>query len=495
MTTPIDQPPDWVQDAVFYQVFPDRFSRSDRVLKPQGLEEWDSPPTIHGYKGGDLIGLVEKLDWITDLGCNALYLNPIFQSASNHRYHTHDYYRIDPLLGGDPAFDELLKACREREVRLVLDGVFNHASRGFFQFNDLLENGPKSPWVDWFIVHGWPLRAYDPAGQAKYEAWWGLPALPEFNTDNPQVREFLWQVGEHWAQRGIDGWRLDVPGEIDTPGFWEEFRARTRAVNPDLYLVGEIWGDARDWISAGDRFDGTMNYLFTGPALSFAANRRIDPEVAAGISYELYPAIDAAGYASRIERLLALYPEGARRANLNLLGSHDTPRALTIGAGDVDSVKLAAVLLLTFPGAPSIYYGDEIGLEGGKDPDNRRSFPWDEPGSWDQGILTAHRELIALRRAHLSLRRGDYRTLWPPTDEPGDMLYAFARSHGDETLVVAVNAGEATEVAVLSRIDVPAGGFELLWGSGSADLAAQSVRLSVGPRQAAVWRTTGAPAG
>ncbi len=494
MATPYNRPPSWVEDAIFYQVFPDRFARSERVSKPAGLEAWDGPPTVHGYKGGDLLGVVEKLDWIVDLGCDALYLNPIFQSASNHRYHTHDYYRVDPLLGGDEAFEELLAACHGRGVRVVLDGVFNHASRGFFQFNDLLENGPKSPWVDWFVVHGWPLRAYDPAGQIKYGAWWGLPALPEFNTDNPHVREYLWGVGEHWARRGIDGWRLDVPAEIETPGFWEGFRERTRAVNPDLYLVGEFWGDARAWVEAGDRFDGTMNYLFTGPALSFAANRRIDPTLAAGISYELYPGMDAAGYAARIDRLLAMYPDSATRANLNLLASHDTPRPMTIAAGDAAAVRLAAVLLFTFPGPPSVYYGDEVGLEGGTDPDNRRAFPWNEPESWDRSLLEAHRELIALRRAHPCLRRGDFRTLWPPTDEPGDMLYTFARSDADETIVVAVNPGDTTEVATLSRVDLGAERLVRLWGTGSADIGEHVVRLSVGPQQAAIWLAEGAGA-
>ncbi len=482
--------PDWVADAVFYQVFPDRFAKSDHVDKPAGLESWDSPPTVHGYKGGDLWGVIERLDWVQDLGCNALYLNPIFQSASNHRYHTHDYYRVDPLLGGDEAFDELLKECRSRGLRVILDGVFNHASRGFFQFNDLLENGPQSPWIDWFVVEDFPVRAYHPEGEINYRAWWGVPALPEFNTDNPQVREYLMRVGEYWARRGIDGWRLDVPGDITTPGFWEEFRQRTRQVNPDLYLVGEIWDDARDWISRGDRFDATMNYLFGGAALSFAANRRIDPSIGAGVSYELYPGMDASGYAARIDRLLAMYPTEVHRANLNLLGSHDTPRAVSVAGGDGKAMRLAALLQMTFPGAPSIYYDDEIGLEGGKDPDNRRSFPWEQPDSWDHDLLVAHRELIALRHAHPALRSGSYRRLWPPADEPGDMLYVCSREDGDAALVVAANAGDTTEVATLSTIDLGPGRFETLWGAGEVQVAEQSVRLSVGPQQGAVWSVT-----
>ncbi len=481
-------PPAWVADSVFYQIFPDRFARSLDLEKPAGLEAWDSPPTVHGYKGGDLLGIVEKLGWIQDLGCDALYLNPIFQSASNHRYHTHDYYRVDPLLGGDEAFDALLKACRRRGVRVMLDGVLNHASRGFFQFNDLLENGPHSPWLDWFDIHDFPLGAYDDNGSINYRAWWGLPALPEFNTDNPQVREYLMQVGEHWARKGIDGWRLDVPGEITTPGFWEEFRARTRAVNPELYLVGEIWDDAREWIVRGDRFDATMNYLFAGATISFAANRRVDPSLGEGVSYELYPSMDAAGYAARIERLLGMYPDRADHVNFNLLGSHDTPRVAQLAGGDGKALQLAALLLLTFPGAPSIYYGDEIGLLGGKDPDNRRAFPWSDPKSWDCDLYAAHQDLIRLRRTHAALRTGGYARLWPPTDEPGDMLYVFAREGGGERMVVAANAGDAMEVAVLSSIDLPSDRFDLVWGNGEASVGEHAVRIAVPPQSGAVWR-------
>ena len=163
---------------------------------------------------------------------------------------------------------------------MVLDGVFNHASRGFYQFNDLLENGPESAWVDWFYVHDWPLHPYEADLPANYGAWWNLKALPKFNTDNPAVREFLFQVGEHWAARGIDGWRLDVPQEIHTDGFWEEFRARVRAANPEAYLVGEIWSDAAEWVNNGTRFDAAMNYPLASAILSFVIGSRFDPATA-----------------------------------------------------------------------------------------------------------------------------------------------------------------------------------------------------------------------
>lgn len=259
---PEPQVPAWVPDAVFYQIFPDRFAHSAQVPKPRNLEAWDAPPTAQGYKGGDLLGVVERLDYLQNLGVTAIYLNPIFQSASNHRYHTHDYYQVDPLLGGNPAFSRLRDALHQRGMRLMLDGVFNHASRGNFYFNDVLENGPQSPWVDWFTIQGWPIDAYDDERPANYACWWNIKALPRWNTDHPEVREYLMRVGEHWLREGIDGWRLDVPLEITAPGFWQEFRQRMRAVNPDTYIIGEVWGQASEALS-GDQFDGVMNYQFT----------------------------------------------------------------------------------------------------------------------------------------------------------------------------------------------------------------------------------------
>src|SRR5918997_1515924 len=241
--------PHWVKQAVFYQIFPDRFAKSDSVEKPHNnLELWDSDPTPFGYKGGDLVGVRERLDYLQDLGVTALYFNPIFQSASNHRYHTHDYYKVDPLLGGAEAFDALLAECQRRGVRIVLDGGFNHASRGFFQFNDVLENGAASPWLDGFTFHGHPANSYDHGRRPGYEAWAGLHALPKLNTDNPQVREYLMRVGEYWLRKGIDGWRLDVPSEIRSDGFWQEFCQRVKVINPEAYIVGEVWGDSRQWL-------------------------------------------------------------------------------------------------------------------------------------------------------------------------------------------------------------------------------------------------------
>ncbi|MBT8217486.1 MAG: glycoside hydrolase family 13 protein [Acidimicrobiia bacterium] len=484
MTTPFDQPPAWVADAVFYQIFPDRFASSDRLTKPRNLEPWDEYPTFHGYKGGDLYGVLEHLDWITDLGVNAIYFNPIFQSASNHRYHTHDFYKVDPLLGGDEAFNELLRACHSRGIRVILDGVFNHASRGFFQFNDLLESGSDSPWIDWWHVDRFPLQAYNHEEPAAYGAWWGLHALPKFNTENPEVREYLMQVGEHWMEKGIDGWRLDVPEEIQTEGFWQEFRHRVRAINPDAYIVSEIWGDASGWM--GDRFDGAMNYLLTGHIFRYVGGHRVVDEVVEGITYEVRPPQDAGGFADGIDHLYNLYGAEGLKGHLNLLGSHDTPRAMSVLGGDSQSMILSTFLMFMFPGAPCVYYGDEIGMEGLRDPDCRRAFPWAHEQSSDRDVLEATRSLIALRKSWEPLRHGEYRRLWPL---PGDYqvgLYVFERRTEHERVVVAVNSSDSAESAEVPGID--GSDFHTLWGSGGISDDGETTGIALKERSAAVWR-------
>ncbi|MEG4233797.1 glycoside hydrolase family 13 protein [Microcoleus sp. Pol11C3] len=438
------QTPDWVKHAVFYQIFPDRFAKSKqprkRLLQNFMWEEWHEIPTLQGYKGGDLWGVMEQLDYLQDIGINAIYFTPIFQSASNHRYHTHDYYQVDPMLGGNPAFKELLDAAHDRNIKVVLDGVFNHASRGFFFFHDILENGPHSPWVDWFKVEGWPLSAYDGNFPANYAGWDGNRALPVFNHENPEVREYIMEIAEYWIKFGIDGWRLDVPFEIKTPGFWQEFRDRVKAINPEAYIVGEVWEDAREWLD-GTQFDGVMNYLFAAPTIAFAAGDRVDLAQIEGRSYHPYPALFAKEYGDKIQHVLELYPWPIQLTQLNLLASHDTARLLSIAGGDKPSVELATLLLLTFPGAPSIYYGDEVGLPGALDPDSRRSFPLE--AYWELDVLDYHKQLIALRHKYAALRTGAYQILFAE-----GTVYVFARILGDEEIVVAVNV--ATEAANIS---------------------------------------------
>jgi cyclomaltodextrinase len=462
-------PPAWVRDAIFYQVFPDRFAASDRVRKPGRLEPWDSPPTPYGFKGGDLLGLTERLPYLEDLGITAIYLNPVFSSAANHRYHTYDYLTVDPLLGGDAALRELLDAAHGRGMRVVLDGVFNHTGRGFWAFHHVLETGGASPYRTWFhfdqeaLDEGRPILAYpgpepragvpvdEPVlavpsssrdGSASlaglgYRAWWDLPALPKLNTDDPDVREHLFQVAEHWLRFGIDGWRLDVPEEIDDEGFWQEFRRRCRAVRPDAYLVGEIWRVAPEWLT-GDRFDALMNYPLGEAVLAFSGGSRLDLEVVR--DHHEYRAhmtpLDGPAFGARLDELLGAYEPAVVNVQLNLIGSHDAPRALTVLGGDTAALRLAVLLLATLPGAPCIYYGDEIGLEGGLDPDCRRAFPWLE-AAWDQDLHAFVRATLRLRQAETVLRRGTTAIV----GAAGGAV-AYERRLDGTRLVVALNAGD-----------------------------------------------------
>ena len=378
--------PAWVKDAVFYQIFPDRFCRSERYRAIGKFVEWGSKPTRENMFGGNLAGIVDKLEYIASLGVTALYLCPIFKSNSNHRYHTVDYFEIDPVLGTLKDFDRLVKKAHKLGLRVILDGVFNHCSRGFFQFNSLMELGKNSPYVDWFHVHGWPLHAY--SGKPNYDCWWGFPALPKFNTDNPDVREYLFSVGEYWMKRGIDGWRLDVPNEIDDDSFWQEFRRRIKAINPEAYIVGEIWDEPSRWLK-GDQFDGVMNYPLRRAVLAYLFDEK---------------PIDLAEFAKRLREA---FPAGRFGVPMNLLGSHDTIRLASLPCSNLQRVKLALAILFFLPGAPCIYYGDEIGMEGGKDPDNRRTFPWESLSDGRRSpVFRFMNELIALRRENRVLRDG-----------------------------------------------------------------------------------------
>jgi cyclomaltodextrinase len=514
MTDPrIGDPPGWVADAVFYQIFPDRFRRSGRVAPPGPLEDWDAPPTVHGFKGGDLYGVIDRLDHLVDLGVTAIYLNPIFSSASNHRYHTYDYLAVDPLLGGDDAFHALLDAAHARGIRVILDGVFNHVGRGFWPFHHVMETGRHSPYRDWFYVSqdylaaDRPLRAYpdEPIGSALpadwgdlhgagtaspamygYRAWWDLPALPKLNTDNPIVREYLMGVAEHWTRAGIDGWRLDVPREITTAGFWPEFRQRVRAINPEAYIVGEIWELRRDVID-GTTFDGLMNYPVGGAIVGFVTGSRLDRRVIAQhaeLARQVHP-LDASAFLERVDDAVHHYPPAFAQSVLNLLGSHDTPRFRSMAGGDLASCRLAFLALLTLPGAPCVYYGDEIGLAGEMDPACRGSFPWDT-SDWDHQLLEYVRALIGIRRSTPALRSPQWRAIGA-----NGMAAAYLRGRdGPGSVAVGINAGE-TDVtleldlepaqATLRELPLPGGepaeepGVEV--GDGRLTLRARSGRL------------------
>lgn len=430
--------PNWVYDSVFYQIFPDRFANGDPSNDPYNKQPWGTLPDVEHFQGGDLIGIEKKLDYLLDLGVNALYLNPIFLSPSTHRYNTTDYYTIDPKLGRMSDFRSLVNSVHQKGMRIILDGVFNHCGRGFFAFNDILENEADSPYLDWFHVQRFPLQAYMPGKASNYTAWWGYKSLPKLNTDHPPVRKYLLDVARYWIDAGIDGWRLDVPNEIDDDPFWAEFRRVVRAANPDAYLVGEIWEVDPRWVGS-NHFDGLMNYPVRKAILGLINGDH-----------------DGDDFVSAIQRVTDAYPYDNVLAMYSLLGSHDVERVRTMLGGSIEKTLLAFTLLFGLPGVPSIYYGDEIGMEGGRDPDCRRAFIWDEK-KWSHTLHEHIRLLAQIRMAYPALRRG--KIVWPEKDQiSGGIAWLRTLDSGQKLLIAANSSAQSTDFTLNGLIDPKAEG-------------------------------------
>ena len=476
--------PDWAKDAVIYQIFPDRFRNGDRTndpdfsewyyqgkntLPPSGktngeyyhlVTDWsdiagltrspyrtDGKPDYFSFYGGDIEGIRQGLDYLADLGVTAIYFNPIFQAKSNHKYDCADYMKIDPHFGTNDEFREFVRQAHAKGIRVILDIVFNHSGNAHWAFADAVKNGPKSPYYTWYEFKQWPIPAAFPPGGPKpedyYACWWGFGDLPEFNFDlsrpNPaenavhdvsraQVNEplvtYLLDAVDLWlGEMNADGVRLDVPNEVPF-WFWKEFHRKVKAVKPDAYIVGEIWGKASDWVSP-TLFDATMNYAyFRDPVTKFLGQGR--------------------GTAQEFDRTLAAgrnaYPTQAVEVMMNLLDSHDTVRFRQQVGGDINRVKLAYLFGMTYVGAPHIYYGDEIAMMGGKDPDCRRPFRWDWKEDPQRAALHDYvRALAHLRAEHPALRRGDFRTV--SAEGP---LYAYLRTQADDRILVALNTAART---------------------------------------------------
>lgn len=383
--------PEWAKSAVFYQIMPDRFADGDPANNPEDAAEWGAAPTRDRRFGGDFQGMIDRLDHLTDLGVNAIYLTPIFEASSYHKYDTSDYEKIDPQFGDAAMLKQLTDACHERGIKVVLDAVFNHSGIHFGPFKDVVERGMKSLYVDWFHIRSFPIEVSD--GGTNYDTFGFFGHMPKLNTANPDTKKYLLGAAEKWTKEaGIDGWRLDVADEIDH-SFWRDFRKTVKDANPDAYMIGEVWSDSLRWLH-GEQFDSVMNYPFANVVNAFFSPG--EP--------------DAGDFAERINGLLMRYPQQANEVIFNLLSSHDTPRALTQLGGDKRRLKLAIVFLMTFIGTPCIFYGDEIGLQGEGDPDCRKCMEWDETMQ-DRELFDFYRLLIGLRRDYDALRSGRFRFL------------------------------------------------------------------------------------
>ncbi|MBB3110692.1 glycosidase [Paenibacillus phyllosphaerae] len=423
--------PEWAKEAVFYQIMPDRFSNGDPELNPDPISEWGEAPATDNFFGGDLQGILDHLDHLTDLGVTAVYLTPIFQSPSNHKYDTVDYMKIDPHLGDASVLRKLVDACHERSIRVVLDAVFNHTSEQFPPFQDVLKNGEKSKFKDWFHVNSFPAEVKD--GVPTYDTFGFYGNMPKLNTANAQVKEYLLEVARHWIEEAdIDGWRLDVANEIDHH-FWRDFRKTVKEAKPDAYIIGEVWSDSRPWLQ-GDQFDSVMNYPFADKVLGFFVEE----------------AFDGKTFADQMNNLLMRYPQQANEVIFNLLSSHDTPRVLTRAGEDKRRLKLAVVYLLTYIGTPCIFYGDEVGLKGGGDPDCRQCMIWEEDHQ-DRELYDFYKLLIDLRKTNPALRSGRFRFL--KADE-GDRRIVYERlGEGEHFMVWMNNTNEETEMQLNLNTD------------------------------------------
>ncbi len=447
------KPVPWLWSQVFYQIFPERFydgGPGNNVVsgeylyegKPVVAKAWDALPERkqgpREFYGGDLEGIRQKLPYLQDLGVTALYLNPVFTSPSSHKYDTVDYFHVDPHFGGNEALETLCAALRERDFRLILDAVVNHTSERHPWFDRYGEYDKAGAYGGGETKDFYTFASADPDS---YSGWIGVKTLPVLDFSHPEVRRRVYEADDavlrYWLRPpySIDGWRFDVvhmlgdgTGAKNNAAYVRGFRRAIKEENPEALVLGEHFFEATAWLQ-GDQEDSAMNYYgFTLPVRAFLAGT--DHR---GHSLQ----IDARDFEYLLTRARAQLPFEIQLSQFNLLGSHDVARLLTLLDGDTARLKLAVTLLLTYIGVPCVYYGDEVGLLGGDDPDCRRTFPWDA-ARWNQDMLAHYRALIAFRKKRRVLQEG----LFIPLYAEGDVV-AFARVLESEMVFVIVNRGEA----------------------------------------------------
>lgn len=429
---PVDvfTPPSWVKDAVFYQIFPDRFANGDPSINPKKIEPWGEQPTPTNFFGGDLQGVIDHLDYLKALGINGIYFTPLFEATTNHKYDTEDYFKIDKHFGSKETFKTLVEESHARGIKVMLDAVFNHCGKTFPPFVDVLEKGEDSLYKDWFHVRSWPLEVIDDV--PTYDTFAFEPKMPKLNTENDQVKAYLLDVASYWIEEfDIDGWRLDVANEVDHE-FWREFRKTVKALKPDVYILGEIWHDATAWLQ-GDQFDAVMNYPFTNAVLDFFANGTKTAEQ----------------FKNQIGKQLANHSEQVTLSAFNLLDSHDTARLLTYAKHDERAMQLAVLFQLTYPGVPCIYYGDEVGMDGEGDPDCRKCMEWDE-AKQNKSMLNFYQTLLALRTKNAAFRSSTFTFLHDNAPNHSSII-AYGREADNEQFSVILNASEVNEHLTVSH--------------------------------------------
>ena len=378
------QVPEWVSKTVWYQIFPERFANGNAEFTPEGALAWDAAisPKTTDFFGGDLQGIIDHLDYLQDLGITGLYLCPIFESPSNHKYNTTDYLEIDRHFGDKETFRQLVEQAHLHGMKVMLDAVFNHMGDRSTQWQDVLKHGEKSAYKDWFHIQEFPVtndKLVNPK-ELPYHTFAFASYMPKLNTANPEVKDYLLSVATYWIEHfDIDAWRLDVANEVDHQ-FWRDFRKAVLAKKPDLYILGEVWHTSQPWLN-GDEFHAVMNYPLSDSIKDYFLSR----------------SKKTSQFIAEINCQSMYYKQQISEVMFNLLDSHDTERILTTAKGDIQLVKSALAFLFLQRGTPCIYYGTELELGGGMDPDCRRVMPWERVSN-DNDMLNFMKNLIQLRK-------------------------------------------------------------------------------------------------
>ena len=436
----IVRPPEWAKDAIIYNIFPDSFATGKTYISGRPTESTFKGNVVRGKLGGCLKGITENVDYLKKLGVNAIYINPIFAAGEYHKYDLLDYFHIDPCFGTNDDFKELVDTFHANGIRVIIDGVFNHCGWHFPAFEDVVQKGEASDKKDWFYGLQFPvIRPEDPEEYPNYECFGYERMMPKLDTANPEVADFICKVGRYWVEEfHTDGWRLDVASEIND-ALWRRFYREVKEVNPEAILIGEVWETANHWLD-GTIFDSTMNYDFRKHCKRFFGEE----------------SISSAAFDSRVTNMRMRYREQTVFAQLNLLDSHDVSRFYSLCNEHEWQYRLALIFQMTFPGMPSVFYGDELGITGIEEADYRQAMPWKKAckakaieekelreKSFEQNspdaLFTFMRSLIQLRRKEELLRRGDFRTVY--TQEKGG-LYIYERYSATERIRVMINRNE-----------------------------------------------------
>jgi glycosidase len=568
--------PEWARGAVWYQIFPERFRNGDPANDPDAedagiqsypnwqvspwtadwykLQPWEKAKSNEFYKivfdrryGGDFQGVIEKLDYLQDLGITAIYFNPIFEAKSLHKYDASSYHHIDDNFGPDPVRDKALvatetadpktwkwttadslflhfiKESHRRNIRVIIDGVFNHVGRDFWAFRDLIKNQQNSRYKDWFVVRAWD-DPKTPKDEFDYQSWWDTWTLPVFREDDngivPEPRQYIFAITKRWMDPngdgdpsdGVDGWRLDVSEDV-SPKFWVEWCALVRSLNPNSYTTGEIWNLAPDWLK-GDRYDAVMNY----PVAYAMRNFFIGGEEKWGPSR-----LDA-----ELSKIRANYSEAANHIMQVLIGSHDTDRLASMirnaGSRGYDrqascrdnpnydprrpnveerkTQKMIVAFMVTYVGAPMIYYGDEAGMWGGDDPDDRKPMVWpdlqyenetystvtkfsdSDPVAFDHELFDFYKQVLRLRQRHPALRQGTITTLHKD-DAAG--TYAFRRDDENDTVIAVFNVSTQPRKMTLTVAGADGKLFHEALSGKERTVNNAELQVDLAPRSAAIW--------